>query len=122
MSKRVRIGATAEIAPGQMKSFQVEGQSILVAKLAQGYCAVANRCSHLPLPLTGGKLEGETITCPWHGSSFNLCSGENLDWVRGVASLTLPNWSRRVIALGKKPQGLQTYTVIEEDGQLYVEL
>ncbi len=122
MSKRVLLGSAAEVKPGQLKTFQVEGHSIVVTQTDQGYCAVANRCAHLPLPLSSGKVEGNVITCPWHGSRFNMCTGENLDWVRGVAGLTLPGWSRRLLALGKQPQGIQAYRVVEDQGNLYVEL
>ena len=34
-------------------------------------------------PLNEGKREGNIVTCPWHGSQFDLCSGKV---VRGPAS------------------------------------
>ncbi len=121
MAQRYLLGSADEVKAGQLKTFQVNGTSIVVARTDQGYCAVENRCSHLPLPLASGKLEGNVIVCPWHGSRYDMCTGENLDWVRGVAGLTLPNWSRRILALGKQPQSIRAYQVVEEDGKLYVE-
>jgi nitrite reductase/ring-hydroxylating ferredoxin subunit/uncharacterized membrane protein len=37
--------------------------------------AFADWCTHLGGPLSEGKLEGETVTCPWHGSQFNVGNG-----------------------------------------------
>jgi nitrite reductase/ring-hydroxylating ferredoxin subunit len=39
-------------------------------------CAIAATCSHLGGPLDEGKRDGDTVVCPWHGSRFDLCTGE----------------------------------------------
>jgi nitrite reductase/ring-hydroxylating ferredoxin subunit len=39
------------------------------------FCATQARCTHRGGPLSQGKLEGSTITCPFHGAQFNVCSG-----------------------------------------------
>jgi nitrite reductase/ring-hydroxylating ferredoxin subunit len=87
-----------------------------------GFLAVSNRCPHLGLPLAGGKVEGEKITCPFHNSQFNLRTGENLDWVRGLAGIPLPGWSRRVMLMGKSPAPLHVFPVIIENEKLFIEL
>src|SRR3712207_8676987 len=38
--------------------------------------AVANTCPHLGGPLHEGQIEGDTVTCPWHGSVFRLTDGK----------------------------------------------
>jgi nitrite reductase/ring-hydroxylating ferredoxin subunit/uncharacterized membrane protein len=40
--------------------------------------AISNTCTHLGAPLHEGKVEGETIVCPWHGSVFGLRDGRLL--------------------------------------------
>ncbi len=122
MSKRVMIGRASDVLANGSKVFNAEGTSLVVAKVGDGYCAVINKCPHLALPIAGGKVENGVITCPFHGSRFDMCTGQNLDWVQGVAGLKLPEWSRRVIALGKAPTPIQTFKVVEEAGNLYVEL
>ena len=62
------------------------------------------------------------MTCPWHNSRFDLCTGENLDWAPGFAGLDMPRWSRRAIALGRKPAPLTTYEVVVEGQDVYVEV
>jgi len=41
-------------------------------------CATQAKCTHRQGPLNKGKLEGSTVTCPLHGSQFNVCTGEVL--------------------------------------------
>ena len=123
MANRVLVGSSEEFVAGELKAVKVEGESIVLARMnSGGVCAVKNKCAHLPLPLAGGKLDGDTIVCPWHGSKYEMCSGENKDWVTGLLGIKMPDWSRSMISFGKKPQPLTAYTVIEEDGKVYVEI
>jgi nitrite reductase/ring-hydroxylating ferredoxin subunit len=46
-------------------------------------CAAQDKCTHRQGPLSKGKLDGSTVTCPLHGSQFNVCTGEVL---RGPAT------------------------------------
>src|SRR5262249_61903034 len=39
------------------------------------FCAIQARCTHRGGPLNKGRLEGSLVTCPWHGSQFDVCSG-----------------------------------------------
>ena len=67
-----------------------------------------------PLPHEGAggtKYEHGQVVCPWHNSRFDLASGANLDWAPGFAGRDLPRWSRKLIALGRKPSPPTTYDV-----------
>lgn len=126
MPRRVRIGRVEDFAPGAMTEVEVEGQSLIVARDDDGVCAARNRCPHLGLSLTSGpggrSYTDGVVKCPWHNSSFVVRTGENLDWVSGVAGREVPRWSRRVIAAGRKPAPLTTYPVVVEDGEVFVEI
>jgi nitrite reductase/ring-hydroxylating ferredoxin subunit len=37
--------------------------------------AISDRCSHLGGPLSRGKVDGTSVTCPWHGSVFDMRDG-----------------------------------------------
>ena len=39
------------------------------------FCAAQATCPHRGGPLGEGTFDGSTVTCPWHGSQFNACSG-----------------------------------------------
>lgn len=104
----------------------VGGTSVIVWRDGDSVCAVRDHCPHLGLPLSKGPgglhVEDGTITCPWHGSRFDLRSGENLDWVVGLAGRQVPGWSRRLIALGRTPSPLTTYPVRQEGDDLLIDL
>jgi nitrite reductase/ring-hydroxylating ferredoxin subunit len=121
MSNRVSIGKATDFRPNKPRTVNVNGKEIVVAQTGNGYCAVINRCPHMNLPLGGGKVVGTSITCPFHNSRYDMCTGENLDWVQGAFGVKMPAWTRRVIAMGKQPEPVQTFTVIEEDGELFIE-
>jgi nitrite reductase/ring-hydroxylating ferredoxin subunit len=55
--------------------------------------ALANTCSHLGGPLCEGTLHEGGVVCPWHGSRFDLETGEVLD---GPAVFPAPRFETRV--------------------------
>ena len=55
---------------------------VAVFNVGGKFCATQARCTHRGGPLSQGKLDGSTVTCPLHGSQFNVCSG---DVLRGPA-------------------------------------
>jgi nitrite reductase/ring-hydroxylating ferredoxin subunit len=122
MSKRIFLTKLHEFTDKDRAVFDVEGTPVLVIRAESGFFALANRCPHLGFPLKGGKVENGIITCPLHNSQFDLRTGENIDWVRGVAGVKLPEWSRRVLAMGKKPSPLHTFPIVAEGDDLYVEI
>ena len=124
MTKRVMIGNVSDMPATGAKVFDAEGTAVVVAKVGDGYCAVVNKCPHLNLPMAGGKIDATagTITCPFHNSVFELCSGKNLDWVQGVVGVKLPDWTRKIVAMGKQPAPIQNFKVTEEGGKLFVDV
>lgn len=119
---RVKVGMVNEWQVGQLRSVEAKGVSIVVARTESGFCAVVNRCPHMGFPLGGGRLQGDVIVCPWHNSKFNMCTGENVAWVTGVAGVPIPDWSRQIVALGKKPAPVKAFRASEEDGAVFVEM
>ena len=45
-----------------------------VFNVAGSFSATQAKCTHRGGPLHEGKLEGSTVTCPWHGTQFNVCT------------------------------------------------
>jgi nitrite reductase/ring-hydroxylating ferredoxin subunit len=68
-----------ELEAGAMRAVDVDGIHVLVSRSGDGrVCAIANACTHRGGPLNEGERNGNVVTCPWHGSQFDLCSGEVL--------------------------------------------
>ena len=78
MSRFVEIARTDEIAPGEAKMVEVEGRKIALFNLEGSYWAIDDTCPHRGGPLSEGEVEREVVTCPWHGSEFNIETGEVL--------------------------------------------
>jgi nitrite reductase/ring-hydroxylating ferredoxin subunit len=69
----------SELQGGAMRAVEVDGITVLLSRSESGeVCAIANACTHVGGPLAEGEREGNVVTCPWHGSRFDLCSGEVL--------------------------------------------
>lgn len=116
------MGNLADVPAGVLRTVNVGGKPVVVARVGDSFCAVAGRCPHMGGPMGRGKLEGGVIRCPIHGSTFDMCTGRNLEWAPAVGSFRVPGWSRGLIAMGRQPRPIQTYPVIEEEGKLYVVL
>jgi 3-phenylpropionate/trans-cinnamate dioxygenase ferredoxin component len=65
----------SDVTPGQTYLVHLDGQGVAVYNLDGTYYATQAECTHEGGPLNEGKLEGETVTCPWHGSCFNIKTG-----------------------------------------------
>jgi nitrite reductase/ring-hydroxylating ferredoxin subunit len=72
----VKVASISEIPPDKMKLVQYKDQPVCVANSKGKYYAIRNTCTHLGGPLAQGKLEDQTVECPWHGSRFDLTTGE----------------------------------------------
>ena len=92
----VRIGNVKDVAAGHMRAFDVAGTKVDVANADGHLYALENTCTHRGCSLASGKLEGTTVTCPCHGSQFDVTSGAVL---RGPA--TQPVRSRSVQIAGE---------------------
>ena len=111
-----------DVREGEILTASVGDTKVLLTRVHGNVRACATKCPQLNLSLSKGKVELGAIVCPFHGSSYDLATGENKDWVKSLAGRPLPKWTRSVIALGKKPQPLTVYTATERDGTVYVEL
>jgi nitrite reductase/ring-hydroxylating ferredoxin subunit len=126
-SAQISLGPLANFPVGQATPVKVDGHAYIVVRESaspEEPCVVDDRCPHLGLSLTkgpGGKnYDNGVIVCPFHNSTFDVCSGENLDWTPGFAGRAAPKWSKGLIAMGRKPAPLTTYAVAIEDGQVVI--
>jgi len=116
MGDFVEAGKTSEFKYGSKKKVQLQGHEILLARIGESYYAVSNRCPHLGGDLYEGSLERTIVTCPRHGSQFDLRDGKVVRWLKGSGLLS---------AVGKalkSPRPLETYAVKTEGDTIFVEI
>jgi nitrite reductase/ring-hydroxylating ferredoxin subunit len=77
---RQQPNALEEVGNGletnQMKLVHVGGNRVAVGRTGKGYAAFQDRCTHKGGPLSDGVLMCGTVQCPWHGSQFDVHTGE----------------------------------------------
>lgn len=98
--EKVEIAKVGDLKEGEKKRYIVKGTPIMLAFVNGRYYAVIDKCTHQGSKLSSGELEHYTIECPWHGSQFDIRTGE---------VISLP----AVIAL-------KTYKVEVDDQKIYI--
>jgi nitrite reductase/ring-hydroxylating ferredoxin subunit len=76
--KDVMVGRAEDIPDGERKLVQVDDLSIGIFHHQGAWYAVRNSCLHRGGPVAAGSLEGDVLTCPWHGYKYNVTNGELL--------------------------------------------
>lgn len=71
----VKVSAGSKLSEGQMRVFDIDGTRVSVAAAGGHLYAFDDACTHMGCSLGEGKLENTTVTCPCHGSQFDVTSG-----------------------------------------------
>ena len=77
MALRVLACRLADVVPGELRGFDVEGVTwpVIVTYVGSEMVAVAGVCPHEDVELAGGRLADCELVCPGHGYSFDLRTG-----------------------------------------------
>ena len=116
MAGYVEVLKVDGLKDGQMKEVKAGGRDVLLAKVGGKFYAAENTCPHMGGKLAQGKLEGTVVTCPLHGSQFELKDGSVIRWT---------NWPGVVVAVTKlmrRPRAIKTYPVKVEGDKVLVEV
>jgi nitrite reductase/ring-hydroxylating ferredoxin subunit/uncharacterized membrane protein len=81
-----------EVTGDALVPTRVGATPLVVARTTAGVSAMADRCSHRGGSLSQGTRTGDCVTCPWHGSRFDLRTGEVLE---GPAVVDQPCYATR---------------------------
>jgi nitrite reductase/ring-hydroxylating ferredoxin subunit len=77
MSKNfVKVAETKDIQPSNMIVVDLGGERVCIVNVEGNYYAIGNVCTHVGGPLNEGSLIGYEVECPWHGSKFDIRTGE----------------------------------------------
>jgi 3-phenylpropionate/trans-cinnamate dioxygenase ferredoxin subunit len=98
-----RIATTGEVAPGELKQFELDGRPVGLCNIDGEFYAFEDICTHQFAHLSDGEFDGEKeVKCPLHGARFDVRSGE---------AKSLP-----------AVKSLPTHEIKVEDGEIYVAL
>jgi nitrite reductase/ring-hydroxylating ferredoxin subunit len=86
--------------PGRLAAFEAGGERLAVANVDGTFYAFGDLCPHRQCSLADGSLVDGVVTCPCHGSQFDVATGERL---RGPAV-----------------RGVPVFAVHHENGELHV--
>lgn len=98
----VAVPGAHALQPDQMMLVKAGRRRLVLARLSDGWAAFDDHCTHRGGPLADGALACGTVQCPWHGSQFDVRTGE--------------------LRAGPAQKGIGTYVVEAADGEVRVTL
>ena len=72
----LKVAEIQDVPRGQGKKFNAGGKHIALFNIEGTYYAIDDTCTHKGGPLSEGEIEGNNVTCPWHGTIFDVRTGE----------------------------------------------
>ena len=68
--------AKSELEPGTGKTVEIDGHKIAIFNVNNEFRAIDDVCIHRGGPLGEGALNGNEVSCPWHGWQFDVITGK----------------------------------------------
>jgi nitrite reductase/ring-hydroxylating ferredoxin subunit/uncharacterized membrane protein len=87
------VADAADLPDGEPYGVDVDGVPIVLVATGGDVRAVHGRCPHLGGPLAEGWVHRDELVCPWHGSRFDLDTGEP---AQGPSTAPLPCYDTRI--------------------------
>jgi uncharacterized membrane protein/nitrite reductase/ring-hydroxylating ferredoxin subunit len=100
--KPVPVATNDELKVDQMKLIHIGNKRIVIAKTEKGYVAFNDHCTHRGGSLAGGSMICGTVQCPWHGSQFDVNTGN--------------------VKAGPAEDKIEVYRISESHGKIYITL
>lgn len=85
--------ALGDLEDGALTRIEVDGEAIMLLRDGEKILATSATCTHVGGPLDEGTRDGTCVTCPWHGSEFDLSDGRV---IHGPATSPLHVYETRV--------------------------
>ena len=77
----IRVAAFAEVPDGEVRAYETHAGRVAVAHVENRLFAFGDECTHQGCALSEGELDDRlaTLTCPCHGSVFDVETGEPVE-------------------------------------------
>ena len=99
-AERIEVASAGELKLNGMKLVHVNKQRIAIGRTEKGYMAFSDHCTHRGGSLADGVLICGTVQCPWHGSQFDVETGD--------------------VKAGPAKTKITTYGIEEKDGKVFL--
>ncbi len=76
MSDYTTVTSTSDLQPGQGRCYEVGSTHVAVFNVEGTFYAIDNICPHANGPLGEGDLEDSVVSCPLHGWTFDVTTGQ----------------------------------------------
>ena len=93
MTDFIKVARVNELEDGDLMAVEVDGEAVCLARVDGEVYAFTDNCTHISGPLDEGDLDGDVLTCPWHGAQFNVRTGQVL---RGPARQDIQTYAVRI--------------------------
>jgi nitrite reductase/ring-hydroxylating ferredoxin subunit len=89
----MKVALLKNLEPDKMIGVEAGGKEIVVVNLGGKVYAIGNRCTHMSCILSDGTLKVGNLTCPCHGSIFDVRTGSVM---KGPAKKPEPAYQTKI--------------------------
>ena len=75
----IKLFSLDELWQGEMRSVTINDKKIVIIATNNHYYAYEDRCLHLGIPLSLGKLENNILTCSAHHWQYDVLTGQGIN-------------------------------------------
>ena len=75
MAEFSKVADAKDIPPGSSLCVEFNGERVALFNVGGSLHAIGDTCTHRGGRLSEGAVEGTVVTCPLHGATFDLTSG-----------------------------------------------
>jgi nitrite reductase/ring-hydroxylating ferredoxin subunit len=93
MSRFEPVANVGDVDDGELARFEIGGSPITIANVGGSFYGFHDVCTHMGCSLAAGVLDETVVTCPCHGSQFDVTTGSVQ---RGPASDPVSTFTVRV--------------------------
>jgi len=76
MGTLVKVAEKKDLPVGSAKAVEVNGKVIALFNIEGNYYAIDDACTHAGGSLAQGVIDGNEVTCPLHGATFDIKNGK----------------------------------------------
>jgi toluene monooxygenase system ferredoxin subunit len=96
-----RVAQLDQLWSGELLAHRIAGKKLVIVRIGDEVHAFEDRCAHLGMELSQGKLEGRVLTCRAHEWQYDVTTGRGVNPARAC---------------------LRRFAVKIEDGQVLVDV